>query len=934
MSSIRILPVCIVALTLLADSGAWGQGLKRPPAGRLHAERPAGHLAWPVPGVDGTPVLVLDGAALRQAADGPGPFVIEDFPLGYGVFVDLRLERFRVTTPSTQFVSGGGPGLGAPIAFDPEEIVLLRGTVLGHAGSRAYLAISEWGSNGIVDLGPGRAHYALSWKTPAGAPLPNGQLAVAQAAQSGPNPAEHCMHWEDELDPPPDPKPASPDAVKGLRQIELAVETDHEFFLLFPSEPAAAAYVVQLYGAVSVIFMQEINTRVDLTFVRIWPQPNEPFNAGLNQFQGYWSGQMQSVHRDVAQMYSGIPSLPGGVAWLSSLCDGGAYSFCGNATGFFFASSPPNVYNYDPLVTAHELGHNFGTGHTDSYGLDNCNTVQATPQRGTIMSYCNQTVSGGMGVIDMRFHKVTQQKMRDFIATVTNTTCVVFDCNQNGLGDHLDIASGFSTDANGNGIPDECEDCNTNGVLDPQDIASGASLDLNSNSIPDECEPDCNSNNVPDDRDIALGTSQDFNADNIPDECEADCNTNGVSDYREITTNMPLDKDRNIVLDSCQDCDNDGTPDLVELEGADSAWLASATGGVIREYHAIMGVHIKASTGTTLGAVQDVRITPDRRVLVTSAGDSRVAEFNRLGAFVQNLVPPGGGTLSNPAGMVISPAGTLLVASRGNNSVRQYNLATGAFISVFASGGGLSAPFGLAFGPDGHLYVTSGSAAGSVLRFNGATGAFMNVFVAAGAGGLNAPRGILFKPDGNLLACSYGSDRVLEYGTNGAFIGPWNQAGPNFLPGPWAIRLGRNGNVYVSQNILTETHVTKPRINEFHIDDGRWLRAYVLAEDSLISQPTGFDWMPGDATDCNRNQMPDSCDIASGFSHDHNNNGRPDECECYADCNGDGQRTVADFGCFQTEFATGDPYADCNGDGQLTVGDFGCFQTRFVTGCP
>ena len=55
---------------------------------------------------------------------------------------------------------------------------------------------------------------------------------------------------------------------------------------------------------------------------------------------------------------------------------------------------------------------------------------------------------------------------------------------------------------------------------------------------------------------------------------------------------------------------------------------------------------------------------------------------------------------------------------------------------------------------------------------------------------------------------------------------------------------------------------------------------------------------------------------------------------CYPDCNQSGSLTVADFGCFQTAFASGNMYADCNADGVLTVPDFGCFQTRFVTGCP
>ncbi|MCC6661706.1 MAG: hypothetical protein IT437_12565 [Phycisphaerales bacterium] len=55
---------------------------------------------------------------------------------------------------------------------------------------------------------------------------------------------------------------------------------------------------------------------------------------------------------------------------------------------------------------------------------------------------------------------------------------------------------------------------------------------------------------------------------------------------------------------------------------------------------------------------------------------------------------------------------------------------------------------------------------------------------------------------------------------------------------------------------------------------------------------------------------------------------------CYPDCNADGALNLADFGCFQTKFATGGPYADCNGDGALNLADFGCFQTRFALGCP
>ncbi len=55
---------------------------------------------------------------------------------------------------------------------------------------------------------------------------------------------------------------------------------------------------------------------------------------------------------------------------------------------------------------------------------------------------------------------------------------------------------------------------------------------------------------------------------------------------------------------------------------------------------------------------------------------------------------------------------------------------------------------------------------------------------------------------------------------------------------------------------------------------------------------------------------------------------------CMADCNASGTLTIADFGCFQSKFAQGDPYADCNGNGTLTIADFGCFQSIFAAGCP
>jgi hypothetical protein len=61
---------------------------------------------------------------------------------------------------------------------------------------------------------------------------------------------------------------------------------------------------------------------------------------------------------------------------------------------------------------------------------------------------------------------------------------------------------------------------------------------------------------------------------------------------------------------------------------------------------------------------------------------------------------------------------------------------------------------------------------------------------------------------------------------------------------------------------------------------------------------------------------------------------------CYANCDNSTQApilNVADFSCFLTRYAVGDPYANCDGSTQspvLNVADFSCFLTKYAAGCP
>ena len=869
----------------------------------------------------GAIVVRADTDALRQAAT---PILVDAFPLPGRAPVNLVLERFNPIAPNATFVLGTDHG-DAPIDVDTSHFLFLRGHAPDHPGSHVFLSLGADTTTGRIELGPGSPAYAVSRADPAR----DDELTVFESRTIGGSYVPTLCALDDRSGG--DPAPAGLEPVHSMRQAELSIDGDYELFSLFGSARETIDYIVQVYAQVSDISMRDVRVRFDLVFVRVWTTPDDPWGDGV----GFPPPPPPEIPHDVRQLLSGYKYAgAGGVAVLCAPASWVAY-----ALGFFTDPTTPNVYNQDIHIAAHELGHNIGSFHTQDYDLDNCHIANNPPQRGSIMSYCSQSNTGGSAVTDLRFHTVPQAAILDCLDAKPN---FVFDCNQNAIDDALDIADGTSQDLNANGVPDECEDCNANGILDPEDIVSGFSADANANGIPDECEPDCNANGFPDDLDILMGTSTDAYGNGVPDECEADCNANGISDYTEIQLDMTLDIDRNAVLDACQDCDADGIPDIVSLNGANNAWAISAEDGVIKEYHAVTGVLMRESEPGHLNDARDLLITPDARILVTSAADDRVAEFDRTGAFVRDFVPSGAGGLDEPGAMLLHD-GALLVASTASNNVLRFDAADGSFLGVFATAGagGLDEPYGLALGPNANVLVTSDD--DRVLEFDARTGAFVRAFVDRDDnGGLLRPRGIAIVPDGRVVVASQFTNTLLAFHPDtGAFLGQYHNgeyADP--LEEPWGLRVGPDGHVHAGISADHEfagghdLHLTNPRIFKFDGANGNLLFAYVQSLHAELNGARGFDFMPSDG-DCNRNLIPDACDIASGTSDDANGNGVPDECEdlCYPDFNDDGALNILDFVAFQLAWQANDPAADCNDDDAFNLLDFVCFQGLFQAGC-
>lgn len=879
-------------------------------------------------------ILSIDQASLAAARGTQGKFRVTGFPLNAVKRVDLVLEPFLVVGPKSKFVLGRVDGEDIPFPYDASRFQFFRGRVAGRVGSSVFLAIHDELSTGYVDLGTGEPRYRISSRGSDGEPLGASRVSVfatRAGGLGGPAGVPLCGVVGDRLMAHGELIESPASVVRsgsvagstprvGLRQMELAVETDYEYFLLHGDPTAAFDYIVAMYGEVSAIYMRDVDMRIEVVFARIWTTPNDLFDGPqpLFQFYPYWIKHMGAVQRDTAQLFSGRRNYPfGGQAFLSQLCGTFGYGIVGYAVGFFPDPTKPDPFNWDVSVSAHELGHSSGATHThDDVDLDSCDLGNTTPQRGSIMSYCGQTWSGMNANTDNYFHRVIQVQMDDHIAV---SSCLIPDCNTNSVHDTTDISSGTSMDANGNGVPDECEDCNANGVLDPADI-SGGMPDINGNGIPDECEPDCNNNGSPDERDIRFNISTDLTGNGIPDECEEDCNNNGISDLTEIQADMTRDKNRDAILDACQDCDSNGQTDLDELIGAHSLWAASGqSNSILREFLGETGVVLRTSTGGTVAELrggQDliaVGAWPNTRILVSSLGDARVVEFDVNGVYVRDLVPILSGGLTSPTGLLMTAGGFLLVAHRDGDEVLSYNGATGAFTGVaIASGlGGLSGPFGMTFGPNGNLFVTSST--NEVIEFDLGNGTYVRTLVkATDNGGLDQPRGLVFKPDGNLLVASFGTDEVLEYdGGTGRPRGKWAQVGTATRitqDSPWGIRIGPNGHVFVSRTgsafssspssdndnqdnnddslTIVASHLTDASMFEYDVCTGGFRRTLIGGNDHGLEFATGFDFIPGFDIDCNQNYLQDACDIAAGTSADTDDNGVPDECQI--DCNNNG----------------------------------------------
>lgn len=235
--------------------------------------------------------------------------------------------------------------------------------------------------------------------------------------------------------------------------LRVAFDSDWEFTSnLFDGDAdEAAAYVVELAGAVSLIQEVELGVPLEVSYVRTWSDASDPYDPGestddlLDQFRMEWESNEPESQRHVAHLLSGS-SLPAsaGLAWRGSACSAWGYAYSSSMDGFFLdLPSNPSGSTWDVLIVAHETGHTIGARHTHEMvpPVDGCGSGDcSSPSGGTIMSYCHTCPPNYMSNSVLEFHPRVETDIISFLSQVNPAVC--------------DLGSPPSTDVDGSGSVD------------------------------------------------------------------------------------------------------------------------------------------------------------------------------------------------------------------------------------------------------------------------------------------------------------------------------------------------------------------------------------------------------------------------------------------------------------------------------------------------
>lgn len=323
--------------------------------------------------VDNSRIESYELVPLTLPADLPDAFDLDfDFD---GMAVSVSLQRTSVRGEGFRLLVDHGDGLLVDTPVEAPRTY--RGTAFGLDRDIASASLLDDGISLMVHrtVGP--------------------DLAIQPASDFDLDapPNTHVVYWADQAfaeghcgtlppDPPLEMGPVArrlPDdgGVAGtqLYVADVGIDCDHEFYTRLGSSVSNAVNSVELImNNTNVIYERDVDIIFEISTLVVRSDPSDPYSTStidgrLTEFRNTWNSSPESeIRRDVAHMFSGVNFSGGaiGLAFLGVLCN------FGNSYGVVESLYTTNL-TFRTSLTAHELGHNWGSAHCD--GSSPCNIM-------------------------------------------------------------------------------------------------------------------------------------------------------------------------------------------------------------------------------------------------------------------------------------------------------------------------------------------------------------------------------------------------------------------------------------------------------------------------------------------------------------------------------------------------------------------------------